>query len=266
MGTGKKKHFRIIVLLLLFTAMVLFLSRYDILFAFQYMRLRQLGCNEMGNSIPVKTGMPVNGCEKFWVHRADSYERFVRLSPYFPGLEADLVFDKQVKKFRVYHPPARPGNLFADSYFQFIKTSGKKLWLDIKNIDSTEFNDAIRLFLESDSIYGLKKNVIIESSQINFVNRLAKLGFTVSYMASYRDLERNDRYETESAAKLFPEVKFVSQEDIYVDRLKATFPGKKIITWAIAFKNYFDLSHYRVLLTDTSIQVVLINIKSRDYR
>jgi len=266
MGTGRRKRSRVIVLLLLLAGTILFLSGYDILFAFQCMRLRQLGCNEAGKIISGKTGMPVNGCEKFWVHRADSYERLTRLSPYFPGLEADLVFDQQIKKFRVYHPPAPPGNLFADSYFQFIKTSGKKLWLDIKNIDSTEFNDAIRYFLESDTIYGLKQHVIIESSQINFVNRLAKLGFTVSYMASSWHLERKDLYETQAAGKLLPEVKFVSQEDIYVDRLKEIFPGKKIITWAIAFKNYFDLSHYRTLLADSSVAVVLINIKSSDYK
>ena len=231
------------------------------------MRLRQAGCPSMGKSISGMVKETSSDCNKFWAHRADSYERLTRLSHYFHGLEADLVFDTVAKQFRVYHPPAPAGNLFADSYFQFIKSSGNHLWLDIKDIDSTEFIAATRFFIERESLYGLKKNVVIESSQIDFVNKLAKLGFTVSFMVQPTDLQNPNGAKLDSLnAKLFPEVKFVSQEDVFIDRLKIKFPEKKIITWAISFKNYFDLSHFRTLLKDTGVCVVLINIKSRNYK
>jgi hypothetical protein len=66
-------------------------------------------------------------------------------------------------------------------------------------------------------------------------------------------------------ASLKPEVSFVSQEDKYIPLLKKHFPHRKIITWALSFNNYFDLSHFRELVADTSIQVVLINCKSKGY-
>src|ERR1700733_10661070 len=180
MIAAKRKRFRISILLVLITGTILFLFRYEVLFSFQRMRLRKLGCDFSGNVIS-KEGIQVSSCHKFWVHRADSYERFAKLSHYFPGLEADLVFDKDLKRFRVYHPPVEPGDLFADSYFQFNKTAHKHIWLDIKNLDSASFNDAIAYFIKSDSLYGLKKFVVIESPAIEFVNRLASLGFSVSY-------------------------------------------------------------------------------------
>jgi hypothetical protein len=264
MRSAIQKRLKIIIILLLLFAGGLFLFRNDLLFAFQRMRLTKLGCDITGNPGSWQAGTQVHGCEKFWVHRADSYERFTRLSQYFPGLEADLVFDPQLKKFRVYHPPVEPGNLFADKYFQFNKTAGKQLWLDIKNLDTSSFADAARFFEKSDSLYNVKKNIVIESSQIGFVNKMARMGFTVSYLVSPSELGNNTAEY--AASGLLPEVKFVSQEDLYVDRLKTKFPGKKIITWAISFTNYFDLSHFKRLLADSTVAVVLINIKSNNYR
>jgi hypothetical protein len=257
-----KKHFRKIFILLALVAAGVFLFRNDLLFAFQRMRLATLGCGIGLNPVSWRAGAPVHGCEKFWVHRADSYERFTRLSRYFPGLEADLVFDRGLKKFRVYHPPVEPGDLFADSYFQFNKIAGRQLWLDIKNLESSSFIEAAGFFEKADSLYKFKKNIIIESSQIDFVNKMAGLGFTVSYLVPADSLSG----EHARAGKLLPEVKFVSQEDVYVDRLKQAFPDKKIITWAISFRNYFDLSHFKTLLADSSVAVVLINVKSNGYR
>jgi hypothetical protein len=62
-----------------------------------------------------------------------------------------------------------------------------------------------------------------------------------------------------------PQVAFVSQEDTYIPLLKKHFAGKKIITWALSFNNYFDLSHFRSLTADTTISVVLINCKSKGH-
>ncbi len=258
MVTEKKKRLGITAGLVLVVAALLCFYRFELLFSFQRFRLRQLDCNSQLSSPPKKV-LSLNACDKFWAHRVNSYERFELLSPYFAGLETDLVFDTLLKKCRVYHPPEPAADLFADRYFQSIRLSGKKLWLDIKDIHAAAFSDAIVFFEHSDSLYGLKANVIIESSQIDFVNRLAKLGFTVSYMAL------PDSFAV-SAVKLVPEVAFVSQEDIYLDKLKTNFPGKKIITWAISFRNYLNLSHFRDLLADSSVSVVLINVKSRYYK
>lgn len=260
-----RKRLGVSVIILL-AVVLLILFRFDLIFRFQQMRLHQLDCVDRVEDRGTKTTEAFVGCGKLWVHRADSYARFTRLSPYFAGLEVDLVFDKTIKSFRVYHPPVDPGTLLADTLFSFNVIAGKKIWLDIKNIQSGEFGEAITYFQHCDSLYKIKENIIIESEKMEFVNRLAAAGFTVSYMASSRKLDENDPQLSVDAASLSPLVKYVSQEDIYVARLKKFFPQKKIITWAIAFGNYYHLNHFNELLKDTAVSVVLINVKSRDYR
>jgi hypothetical protein len=222
--------------LLAIAVLLLVIFRLELLFAFQRMRL--------GN---------INS-DKLWAHRVNSYQRFNYLKDYFPGLETDVVFDKSIDNFRVYHPPAHPTGLNLDLYLKELKN---KLWIDVKGIDTTSYNQALQYFNKFD---GIKPYIIIESSDTAFVNLLALHGYMTSWMVPVEWLQ-----QPALQAALRPEVAFVSQEDTYIPQLKKHFPGRKIITWALSFNNYFDLSHFRELVADTSIRVVLINVKSKGH-
>lgn len=205
-------------------------------------------------------------CQKLWAHRVDSYARFLYLKDYFSGMETDVVFDSTIQNFRVYHPPALPTGLCVDDYFK-VPGPHKGLWLDVKGIDPGEYMHAVNFLLKCDRLYGIKKYVIIECSKMEFINLLARSGFTTSYMVPPKYLQHDTPGQVTDSVRqqLLQEVTFVSQEDIFLPYLKKRFPGKKIITWAISFKNYFNLSHFRSLINDTDISVVLINCKSKAY-
>jgi hypothetical protein len=247
--------------------LLLFVFRRNLLFAGQRMRLNQLDCpakNRRSLSAPLDQ-LPV--CEKLWAHRVNSYERFLYLKDYFSGLETDVVFDKAANNFRVYHPPAPPSSLLLDVYFKELKAGNKGLWIDVKEIDTAAYQQAVDYFEICDRLYNIKKYVIIEASTTRFINVLAERGFVTSYLVplNYLQPETPGRVTDSLAQQLLPAVKFISQEDRYLSALQARFHNRRIITWAISFSNYFDLSHFKSLINDTNISVVLINCKSSGY-
>jgi hypothetical protein len=182
-------------------------------------------------------------------------------------LETDVVFDASIKKFRVFHPPAMSTALMLDEYLKLLKPLNKSLWIDIKSVDTTNYPEAISFFMHCDQLYDIKKRVIIESSQTRFINMLAARGFITSWEvpAVYLKPDTSPRTIDSVKQQLLPDVQFVSQEDNFLPMLKAHFGERKIITWALSFNNYFDLSHLRSLIADTSVRVVLINCKSKGY-
>jgi hypothetical protein len=236
---------------------LLFLFRYELLLKFQLHRLGKLGCTSVALA-PAESSEVIGGCRKFWAHRVDSYERFKKLRIRFAGLETDVVFNSATKKFVINHPPGRSTGLLLDKFLSESHGSITKLWIDVKNISGSEVRGAVTAFEELDRFYGIKKRVIIESSSAELVNALASYGFEVSFLVPSPTLKE--------ITPLSPAVKFVSQEDTYIDKLKELYPGKKILTWALSFNNYFDLAHLKSLMSDTSIFVVLINVKSKNYR
>jgi len=207
------------------------------------------------------------GCEKLWAHRINSYERFLYLKDHFAGLETDVVFDASLHTFRVCHPPAPLTDLLLESYFKELKTGNKGLWIDVKEIDSLAWQQAVDYLISCDRLYKIKKYVIVEASVPRFINLLADQGFITSYLvpAQYLQPETPVRVTDSLQRQLSKAVKFISQEDIYLPVLRSRFPDRKMITWALSFSNYFTLSHFRSLINDTSISVVLINSKSRGY-
>jgi hypothetical protein len=246
---------------------LLFIFRLEIVFAAQRMRLSQTKCNAGSRtsiSAPLDQ-LPV--CEKLWAHRVNSYERFLYMKDYFSGLETDIVFDTAINNFRIYHPPAPPSDLLLDVYFKEFKAGTKGLWLDIKGVDSIGFNQAVDYFVACDKLYNIKKYVVIECSETQFINLLADQGFTTSFFvpAEYLNPRVPVRVTDSLEQQLHAAVKFISEEDIYLPELQSRFHNRKFITWALSFRNYFNLSHLKTLINDTSISVVLINCKSKGY-
>jgi len=246
---------------------LLCIFRLEIVFAAQRMRLSQATCGA-GSRVSISAPLdqlPV--CEKLWAHRVDSYERFQYMKDYFSGLETDVVFDSVIHNFRVYHPPAPPSDLLLDVYFKELKAGSKGLWIDVKGIDPAAYNQGVDYFINCDRLYNIKRYVVIETSQTSFINLLATAGFNTSYLvpANYLSPETPARVTDSLERQLAPAVKFISQEDLYLPALRSRFHNRKFITWALSFKNYFNLSHLKSLINDTSISVVLVNCKSKGY-
>jgi hypothetical protein len=259
----KARFWKSVLIVLVIAGALLFVFSNSLLFAFQRMRLGQFGCTVARRQTADNAIANLQDCQKLWVHRVNSFERLQVVQDHFGGFECDLVFDSAANSFSITHPPAPANDLTADDYFRWLKSSGKKMWLDIKDFRPADVEAGVRYFLKRDSLYHIRDQVVVESSEPALVNMLATKGFTVSYLVPPQFLEGNSG---DTVINLLPEVAFVSQEDRFIGALKRRYPQKKIITWALSFDNYFNLSHFRSLLSDSTIGIVLINIKSRHYK
>lgn len=259
----KARFWKRVLIVLVIAGALLFAFSNSLLFAFQRIRLGQLGCTVDRRQIADNAITNLQDCQKLWVHRVNSFERLQVVQDHFGGFECDLVFDNAAKTFRITHPPAPANDLTTDDYFRWLKSSGKKMWLDVKDFRPGDVEAGVRYFLQSDSLYHIRDQVVVESSELALVNMLAVEGFIVSYLVPAQLLEGHGG---DTVINLLPEVAFVSQEDRFVAALKRRYPQKKIITWALSFDNFFNLSHFRSLLSDPAVGIVLINIKSRHYK
>ena len=250
---------KIFLLLLIAILICCYYYRNDILFRFQYYQLQQIACkSDESSTLPCFT-------KKLWAHRVNSLQRFHLLKDYFQGFEADVYYDSSINDFWVWHPPgSRPINLYMDSLLKDVNAENKKIWLDIRGVDSSNAQQALDVFERNIQQYHLMQNILIELYDVSAANRFAIHGFNVSLNIQANLLKKKDDDELNALKqKIVPQVHFVSQSVEYIDSLKSKFPGKKIITWSLAFNNYFHIEKLKKLTEDTLISVVLINVKSR---
>lgn len=252
----------IIIVLLFIVAIAAWVYRYELLFRFQYARLKDLACQ------PGKADFINDSClNKLWVHRVDSRQRFDLLKGKFAGYETDIAWDPWKRQFAVYHPPleGRPARL--EKFLSGIDTKSSMLWLDTRQ---TRVADTLNIRKELDRLdrqSAIKMNAVIEVYDTAVANYLADEGYWVAlnihpeWISSYRQADWQRLQQSMS-----PRIAFLSQEDIHVPFLKKQFPGKDIITWSIAFNNYFDRGHLRKLVNDQRVKIILVNIKSKYYK
>jgi hypothetical protein len=256
----RKKIIIIFVLVLLAAG---YLFRYELLFCFQYSRLKALACQQ-GDADFIN-----DSClNKIWAHRVNSKERYEKLKGKFAGYETDITWDSSSKKFLVYHPPLEDTPVSLDTFLQIVSTEKEMLWLDTRAIPVADTSLVLSAFDQLDRLHHLKLSAIIEVYDTTIANFLAEHDYWVSLNINTDWIQKFSRESQWAQLRnsMSPRISFVSQEDTYVPLLKQHFPGRDIITWSIAFNNYFNRGHLKELVSDESVKVILVNVKSRYYR
>lgn len=209
-----------------------------------------------------KDPLPAKTFGKLWPHRVNSLERFALLKESFNGMEADVVFETDAKQFLVYHPPFTGHILPLAALLQETVRWKKRLWLDMRGVDSSNYRDAFTALTNLNNSTGFRPYVIVELYDIVAANFFADQGYSTAINIAPQILKTKDE-SLALRAKLHASIQYVSQEDLYLEPLKAYFPSHKIITWSPSFRNYIYLQHFQQLINDTQVAVVLVNIKSR---
>jgi hypothetical protein len=251
-----------IILLLIILTCLGWLYRYELLFKFQYSRLKGLSCQQG------KADFINDSClNKLWVHRVDSKERYNILKGKFAGYETDIVWDTWKRHFSVYHPPLEGKPIRLERFLSGADTKNSMFWFDTRETPASDTANILKVLDSLNEHYKIKMNAIIELYDTTVANHLADHDY---WVALNIDPEWISTYKEDDWQKLkagmSPKISFVSQEDIHVPFLEKRFPGKDIITWSIAFKNYFNRHQLRSLVSDNRVRVVLVNVKSKHYK
>jgi len=253
---------KIIIILIIVAGIIVLEFRNEILFQFQYARLKGLSCEMESEGLALDTCL-----NKIWPHRVNSIGRYKKLQGKFIGYETDIVWDKKIKQFLVYHPPLEHEPISLDSFFAAVNNNIESFWLDVREIQPADTTNVLITLNRLDQQYGLKLGAILEIYDPTVANFLAEKGYWVALNINTSWIEKYTEADWKKLNEsLSPRISFVSQEDIHVPLLKKHFPSKDIITWSIAFKNYFNRQHLKQLIQDEKVKVVLVNIKSRYYQ
>ena len=101
----------------------------------------------------------------------------------YRGFEVDIYYKEARNCFVVGHDAATRGNMcFVDFISHVDSKRAEKIWLDLKNLPSSNIDKIIARLKHVEKVTGLKKELIIESHTIkdNF-NLLSKAGYHTSY-------------------------------------------------------------------------------------
>jgi hypothetical protein len=260
----RKKILLFLAFFLIAVAIAGYFFRYPLILAFQLSRIRSINCQ------PVQ-GNDNNSClQRIWVHRVNSQQRYDVLENKFEGFETDIVFNNDSRGFSVYHPPLPPegDTLSLNDFFNHVDLVKKHFWLDTRAVDSSNMNEALSALQLLDNRYRIRSSCIIELYDLSAAELFARNGYIVSFNVSeplQQQLRLNDLLR-DSIERVLAPVKYVSQDSRYVPAMKKFFPGKKIITWHLVFRDFFKTEPVRQLLNDPQIEIVLMNIKSRFFR
>lgn len=251
-----------IILLLIVLVIFGWVFRYELLFNFQYARLKGLACQQQ------KANFINDSClNKLWAHRVNSTERYNVLKGNFAGYETDIAWDSSQSKFMVYHPPLKETAITLSNFLSKVDLKASMLWLDTRETSASDTANIVRVFDSLNDQYNLKMNVILELYDTAVANYLANKGYWVALNIHPQWISEYTVEEWETfKSTISPKISFVSQEDVHVPFLEKQFPGKDIITWSINFNNYFNRKHLRQLVQNDCVKVVLVNIKSKHYK
>jgi hypothetical protein len=255
---------KITIVLVIVAALVVYEFRNELMFEFQYYRLQGLSCQEAE-----KEGFVADSClNKIWAHRVNSIERFKKIENKFFGYEVDVVWNRNAKEFLVYHPPLKDTPVSLDHFLAEVSTHMPTFWLDVREVAAADTSEVRKAFERLDKTGSFKLEVIVEVYDTTVASFLANHGYWVALNIKTEWIQQFSRESQWAQLRnvMSPRISFVSQEDIHVPLLKKHFPGKDIITWSLAFDNYFDRKHLKALISDERVKVILVNVKSRHYK
>lgn len=123
---------------------------------------------------------------KIMAHRVNSIEKLAYAEKFYNGVELDLMFDSATKTFDVNHPPAPSIGLDLKMYVTHIQNKNLKLWLDVKNLSEENASESAKLLQRIITESGItKKNVLVESPEIQLLHYFKAEGFQTSFYLPY---------------------------------------------------------------------------------
>lgn len=178
---------------------------------------------------------------KAWLHRVNVKEKLISTKDKFEGVELDLVFMESKNNFDIHHPPDLPSKFYLNNYFKISKSNkALKYWLDFKNLREANFLKSAIVLDSIVKIYKIKKNnIIVESTNPEYLQSFNKLGFLTSYYlpSNLNELKEENLFlkiaEIKKNIKENKNINFISSYFRDYILMKENFPDSEILTWIL---------------------------------
>lgn len=213
--------------------------------------------------------------DKLWLHRCNSLEKMKEKQDRFPNIEVDLIY-RGYGKFDVTHDADTTFGLYLDRYFPIIARSGNHLWLDIKNIDFTNYKEMCSALDSLCRHYKVEKEqLIVEGSNWKAMGEFTQKGFYTSYYVPFDNPSELSEQEEENCIRALQHIadsKMVSAISFpawwYDDISEELNRPIDLLTWKHRTPEWlFMLSpEHHKMLESPQLKVILIKSKGEYHR
>lgn len=194
---------------------------------------------KIDSSFPKNKNTLIN-TDKEWVKGIDTKELMNKVNSKNSGFELDVYFDLQKKIFDVHHDADKSIGLNLDSQLQIYTKRGlqSSIWIDLKNLDDTNFAPALNELINLRTKYGLTDKLLVESSRADLLTALSNSGFFTSYYTPvfnpYKLSDAEVKHWVDSISSVIDQSKVNALSGYYFQYpfLHHYFPNYPILIWA----------------------------------
>jgi len=177
---------------------------------------------------------------KEWVKAVNTKELMNKIRPNCSGLECDIYFDMEKKTFDVHHDPDGSTGLDLDGLLnEYSKRKlGASIWLDLKNLDDSNFNAALAVLIDLRNKYGLTNKLLVESNRADLLTAFSDSGFFTSYYTPmfnpYQVSDKEIKHWVDSLSTVISKSKVSALSGYYFQYpfLRQYFPNYPVLIWA----------------------------------
>lgn len=208
--------------------------------------------------------------DKIMAHRVNSIKKLAYAERFYAGVELDLMYNAKKHTFDVNHPPAPSIGLDLETYLSHIRNKELKLWLDIKNISSENAVHASKTLSRLIADSGLnKENILVESTEIQYLYLFKNEGFKTSFYLPYFLYEQNETtllktIDSLKSLKSIYTTDGISADVLNYDILDRYFKKDQKFLWALypaysrhQIRNYMNFRRY---VSDPTVEIILVKV------
>ncbi|MBL7702919.1 MAG: hypothetical protein JNM14_11765 [Ferruginibacter sp.] len=203
---------------------------------------------------------------KNWKKGINTVEKLDDLNAETPGFECDVYFDTATKVFYVHHDAGKNSgpdlNLLLEQYQQKKLKAG--IWLDIKNLDTHNWEPVLNTLLQLQKKFRLQNKIIVESGRADLLSAFTDSGFFSSWYVPFfnpykmNDTENSQRADSISSVISKTRVDALSGYYFQTSFLHYYFPRYPVLTWGDKSEfSIVNLLFQRKTAADSSIFIVL---------
>ncbi|PKP25656.1 MAG: hypothetical protein CVU03_07325 [Bacteroidetes bacterium HGW-Bacteroidetes-2] len=211
---------------------------------------------------------------KIWAHQVNTIKKLKVVQSNYYGIELDIVFDSITHTFDVHHPPESSIGLTLETYLTHLKnTKNIGIWLDFKNLNEVNSNNALNRLLFLTEKYQLNNNnIIVESQHPKHLKIFQEAGFKTSYYlpSNLHKLSSKDLSEKINDIKLTIKnytPAAISTNSVDYAIVAKHFPEQSKYLWSIdktftsrMIKNFIQT---RKVLKDPKAEVLLVRVNRK---
>ncbi len=140
---------------------------------------------KINNTAPPSNIQLIN-TNKQWTKAVNTASILQTIDSLTAGVEIDVYFDLAKNDFDVHHG-TEPAFFYFNNWLQLYakRKLTCSIWLDFKNLDAANQQQALASVMRLSKSYGLKNKIVIESPYTDLLKPFAESGFFTSYYVPY---------------------------------------------------------------------------------